>query len=223
MATYKLSLQLSNGSTVDASGTIDVPDVTNKLDKPTIPTAEAIIVINSDGTVRTKPLNGFVTSDTNQTISGKKTFNGGAQFGANTVFNNNGIQIPAANAFKVMGMYDISFPSKSGTIALTSDIPSGGGSGDVTAAGNNIFTGTNHFQGGDTYFQTASGGPNDPLTTVDANGIYCRTTGSELGTYYKDTEIKHKTFTLTLPFKSGTLATTDDIAAAITTALNTAV
>ena len=81
MATYKLSLQLSNGSTVDASGTIDVPDVTNKLDKPTIPTAEAIIVINSDGTVHTKPLNGFVTSDTNQTISGKKTFNGGAQFG----------------------------------------------------------------------------------------------------------------------------------------------
>ena len=44
-----------------------------------------------------------------------------------------------------------------------------------------------------------------------------------MGTYYKDTQIKHKTFTLTLPYKSGTLATTDDIAAAITTALNTAV
>lgn len=222
MATYKLSLQLSNGSTVDASGTIDVPDVTNKLDKPTIPTAEAIIVINSDGTVSTKPLNGFVTSDTDQTISGKKTFNGGAQFGTNTVFNNSGIQIPAANAFKVMGMYDVSLPSKSGTIALISDIPSGGG-GDVTAAGNNIFTGTNHFTGGNTYFQTASGGPNSPITTVDANGVYCQTTGSELGTYYKDTAITHKNFTLTLPFKSGTLATTDDIAAAITTALNTAV
>ena len=222
MATYKLSLQLSNGSTVDASGTIDVPDVTNKLDKPTIPTAEAIIVINSDGTVRTKPLNGFVTSDTNQTISGKKTFNGGAQFGANTVFNNNGIQIPAANAFKVMGMYDISFPSKSGTIALTSDIPSGGGSGDVTAAGNNIFTGNNRFQGGTTSFTTASPRPGASATTVDADGVRCQTDG-DTGTYYQDNQIQHQGFSLGLPYKSGTLATTDDIAAAITTALNTAV
>ena len=222
MATYKLSLQLSNGSTVDASGTIDVPDVTNKLDKPTIPTAEAIIVINSDGTVRTKPLNGFVTSDTNQIISGKKTFNGGTQFGANTVFNNNGIQIPAANAFKVMGMYDISFPSKSGTIALTSDIPSGGGSGDVTAAGNNTFTGTNRFQGGNTYFTEASPRPGSPDTTINADGVLCRAEGDN-GTYYKDGKIIHIGNTLTLPFKSGTLATTDDIAAAITTALNTAV
>ena len=222
MATYKLSLQLSNGSTVDASGTIDVPDVTNKLDKPTIPTAEAIIVINSDGTVRTKPLNGFVTSDTNQTISGKKTFNGGAQFGANTVFNNNGIQIPAANAFKVMGMYDISFPSKSGTIALISDIPSGGGSGDVTAAGNNTFTGNNRFQGGTTSFTTASPGPNTPATTINSEGVHCQTEG-DVGTYYKNNQIIHQGSTLTLPYKSGTIATTDDIAAAITTALNTAV
>ena len=222
MATYKLSLQLSNGSTVDASGTIDVPDVTNKLDKPTIPTAEAIIVINSDGTVRTKPLNGFVTSDTNQTISGKKTFNGGAQFGANTVFNNNGIQIPAANAFKVMGMYDISFPSKSGTIALTSDIPSGGGSGDVTAAGNNTFTGNNRFQGGTTSFTTASPGPNTPATIINSEGVHCQTEG-DVGTYYKNNQIIHQGSTLGLPYKSGTLATTDDIAAAITTALNTEV
>lgn len=222
MATYKLSLQLSNGSTVDASGTIDVPDVTNKLDKPTIPTAEAIIVINSDGTVRTKPLNGFVTSDTNQMISGKKTFNGGAQFGTDTVFNNGGIQIPAANAFKVMGMYDVSLPSKSGTIALISDIPSGGGSGDVTAAGNNTFTGNNKFQGGNTYFMTESPRPGSPVTTVDADGVLCQT-NSDTGTHYQDNQIKNQAFTLTLPQKTGTLATTDDIAAAITTALNTAV
>ena len=221
MATYKLSLQLSNGSTVDASGTIDVPDVASKLDKPTIPTAEAIIVINSDGTVSTKPLNGFVTSDTNQSISGKKTFNGGAQFGANTVFNNNGIQIPAANAFKVMGMYDISFPSKSGTIALTSDIPSGG-SGDVTAAGNNTFTGNNRFQGGTTSFTTASPGPNTPATIINSDGVLCQTEG-DVGTYYKNNQIIHQGSTLGLPYKSGTLATTDDIAAAITTALNTEV
>ena len=86
-----------------------------------------------DGTTAVTALpfstDGLVTLSTEQTISGKKIFNGGVQFGANTVFNNNGIQIPAANAFKVMGMYDVSLPSKTGTLALTSDIPSGGGSG----------------------------------------------------------------------------------------------
>lgn len=223
MATYKLSLQLSNGSTVDASGTIDVPDVTNKLDKPTIPTAEAIIVINSDGTVRTKPLNGFVTSDTNQIISGKKTFNGGAQFGTNTVFNNGGIQIPAANAFKVMGMYDVSLPSKSGTIALTSDIPSGGGSGDVTAAGNNTFSGNNTFTGITAFNNTVSCG-----TIISSSGFMAANGSSSSNSaslkYNCITRLtNNKTYTLTIPTKTGTLATTDDIAAAITTALNTAV
>ncbi len=152
----------------------------------------------------------FVTVANEQTITGKKIFNGGVQFGTGTVFNNGGIQIPAANAFKVMGMYDVSLPSKTGTLALTSDIPSGG-SGDVTAAGNNTFTGNNKFQGGFTSFMTASGGPSDPVTTVDSGGVRCRAVGGELGTYYKDTEIKHKNFTLTLPTKNGTLATTSDI------------
>lgn len=222
MATYKLSLQLSNGSTVDASGTIDVPDVTNKLDKPTIPTAEAIIVIKSDGTVSTKPLNGFITSDTNQTISGKKTFNGGAQFGTNTVFNNGGIQIPAANAFKVMGMYDVSLPSKSGTIALTSDIPSGG-SGDVTAAGNNTLSGNNTFTGITVFNNTVSCG-----TIISSSGFMAANGSSSSNSaslkYNCITRLTNNTtYTLTIPTKSGTLATTDDIAAAITTALNTAV
>lgn len=213
MATYKLSLQLSNGSTVDASGTIDVPDVTNKLDKPTIPTAEAIIVINSDGTVSTKPLNGFVTSDTNQTISGKKTFNGGAQFGTNTVFNNGGIQIPAANAFKVMGMYDVSLPSKSGTIALTSDIPDT--SNFASLSGVNEFTGPNTFT--------------TNVIVKSSNSLIAQGSTALNHTDYSFGKIVHTpdatkdAYTLTLPSKSGTLATTDDIAAAITTALNTAV
>lgn len=88
---------------------------------------------------------------------------------------------------------------------------SGGGGGDVTAAGTNIFTGTNKFKGGNTYFMTASGEPNDPITTIDANSVYCQTTGSELGTYYKDNQITHKNFTLTLPYKAGTIALTSDI------------
>ena len=153
----------------------------------------------------------FVTIANEQTITGKKIFNGGVQFGANTVFNNNGIQIPAANAFKVMGMYDISFPSKSGTIALTSDIPSGGGSGDVTAAGNNTFTGNNKFQGGTTSFMTAAGRPSDPVTTVDSDGVHCSIDNSGVGTHYQDNQIQNKAFTLTLPTKNGTLATTSDI------------
>ena len=85
------------------------------------------------------------------------------------------------------------------------------GVGDVTAAGNNTFTGTNRFQGGNTYFMTVSGRPNDPTTTIDANGVYCQVNGGETGTYYKDNAIIHKASTLTLPYKTGTLATTDDI------------
>lgn len=81
----------------------------------------------------------------------------------------------------------------------------------ATAAGNNIFTGNNWFKGDHTYFMTASGGPNDPMTTIDANSVYCQSTGSELGTYYKDSQITHKNFTLTLPSKTGALATTGDI------------
>lgn len=163
----------------------------------------------------------FVTVANAQTIYGKKTFNGGVQFGTDTVFNNGGIQIPAANAFKVMGMYDVSLPSKSGTIALTSDIPSGGGSGDVTAAGNNIFTGTNQFNGGTSFrgssnyfitadFMLANARPGDPITTIDANGVHC-TIDNNVGTYYQEHQILHQAFTLTLPSKSGTLATTSDI------------
>ena len=80
----------------------------------------------------------------------------------------------------------------------------------ATLGDNNTFTGTNKFQGGNTYFMTASGGPSDPLTTVDANGVHCQASGDD-GTYYQDTVIRHKVFTLTLPFKSGILATLDDM------------
>ena len=173
----------------------------------TIPAKDGTIALTSD----IPSTSNFVTIANEQTITGKKIFNGGVQFGANTVFNNNGIQIPAANAFKVMGMYDISFPSKSGTIALTSDIPSGGGSGDVTAAGNNTFTGNNKFQGGTTSFMTAAGRPSDPVTTVDSDGVHCSIDNSGVGTHYQDNQIQNKAFTLTLPTKNGTLATTSDI------------
>ena len=187
----------------------------NSITRYTNNTGYTLTIPTKNGTLATTDdipsTSSFVTIANEQTITGKKIFNGGVQFGANTVFNNNGIQIPAANAFKVMGMYDISFPSKSGTIALTSDIPSGGGSGDVTAAGNNTFTGNNKFQGGTTSFMTAAGRPSDPVTTVDSDGVHCSIDNSGVGTHYQDNQIQNKAFTLTLPTKNGTLATTSDI------------
>lgn len=195
VGTYEYGFpSLASGNSATIALTSDIPDVSNFVTPN---------VLNAS-------LGNYVDISSAQEISGKKTFTGGVQFGTGTVFNNGGIQIPAANAFKVMGMYDVSLPSKTGTLALTSDIPSGGGGGDVTLAGNNTFTGNNTFKGGTTSFMTARSGPNDPITTVDANGVLCKTS-SDPGTYYKDTEIKHKNFTLTLPFKSGVLATTDDI------------
>ena len=213
----------SNGITTQGSsalqytqynyGTIThTPDATGSAYTLTIPAKTGTLALTSD----IPSTSSFVTIANEQTITGKKIFNGGVQFGTNTVFNNNGIQIPAANAFKVMGMYDVSLPSKSGTIALTSDIPSGGGSGDVTAAGNNTFTGNNAFKGGTTSFITASfmtaaGRPSDPVTTVDSDGVHCSIDNSGVGTHYMDNQIQNKAFTLTIPTKNGTLATTSDI------------
>lgn len=200
MATYKLSLQLSNGSTVDASGTIDVPDVTNKLDKPTIPTAEAIIVINSDGTVSTKPSNGYAA------LSGVNEFTGSNTFTSTLVAKNASFIASGStlldqteykyNSFvkKVNGTnYTITIPSKTGTIALTSDI-------NVTLAGTNTFTGTNTFNS----TLTCSGGVRmNTIWTGNGNAVIVPAN------------------------KTGTLATTSDIDTAIsnsiTTALNTAV
>ena len=275
VGSYEYGLpSLESGTSATIALVSDIPDTSNFV------TVDSFMNLS----------NNAVTLKSEQTISGKKTFTGGVQFGTNTVFNNGGIQIPAANAFKVMGTYDVSLPSKSGTlattgdipstssfatlsgnntftgitafsntvscgtiisnsgfmatnssnssdfasfeynsitrstnstsytltlptksgtIALTSDIPSGGGSGDVTAAGNNTFTGNNKFQGGTTSFTTASPRPGASVTTVDADGVLCQTDG-DTGTYYQDNQIQHQGFSLGLPYKSGTLATTSD-------------
>ena len=195
IGSYEYGLpSLESGTSATIALVSDIPDTSNFV------TIDSFMALSMN----------TVTLDGEQTISGKKTFTGGVQFGTNTVFNNGGIQIPAANAFKVMGMYDVSLPSKSGTIALTSDITSGGGSGDVTAAGNNTFTGNNRFQGGTTSFTTASPRPGASVTTVDADGVLCQTDG-DTGTYYQDNQIQHQGFSLGLPYKNGTLATTNDI------------
>ena len=274
VGSYEYGLpSLESGTSATIALVSDIPDTSNFV------TIDSFMNLS----------NNAVTLNGEQTISGKKTFTGGVQFGTNTVFNNGGIQIPAANAFKVMGTYDVSLPSKSGTLATTGDIPStssfatlsgndtftgitsftntvscgtimsnsgftatsasnssdlsslqyncitrttnstsytltlptksgtialtsdipSGGSGDVTAAGNNTFTGNNSFQGGTTSFTTASPKPGASVTTVNADGVRCQTDG-DTGTYYQDNQIQHQGFSLGLPYKSGTLATTSD-------------
>lgn len=168
VGTYEYGFpSLASGNSATIALTSDIPDVSNFITSN---------VLNAS-------LGNYVDLSSAQTISGKKTFTGGVQFGTGTVFNNGGIQIPAANAFSVMGMYNVSLPSKSGTIALTSDIPSGGGGGDVTLAGNNTFTGINAFS------NTVSFTSSVIMTSI------CPAAG----------------YGLTLPKKTGTLATLDDI------------
>ena len=126
--------------------------------------------------------------------------------------------------------YSLTLPQKAGTVALTSDLPvanSGTGTtaltslkigdtiysipkGDVTAAGNNTFTGTNTFQ-------TETSG-NLYRTLIDQNGV---SVGGGIGisiltdTTYGYDSIKrsnvHDTYTYAFPNKSGTFALTSDI------------
>ena len=57
---------------------------------------------------------------------------------------------------------------------------------------------------------TATGRPSDPITTVDSDGVHC-SIDNGVGTYYQDHQIQYQAFTLILPSKNGTLATTSDI------------
>lgn len=99
-------------------------------------------------------------------------------------------------------------PSEASTATLTKlnvngtiySISSSGGSGDVTAAGNNTFTGINIFSNavsGKQGFISANGDNILDNAKLNYNSI----------TRYTN----NKNYTLTLPVKTGTLATTDDI------------
>ena len=102
------------------------------------------------------------------TSSAINTYSGAAYFNASTHFT----KTPDFQSGKISkGAVTLTFPTKTGTLAITDDLPvanptaegttaltklkigdvvytipsGGGGSGDVTAAGNNTFTGTNKF------------------------------------------------------------------------------
>lgn len=63
----------------------------------------------------TSDLNSYVSLTGNQTIQGTKTFTARAEF-------NSGIATSGSNDFQVQGLYNISLPAKSGTLATTADI-----------------------------------------------------------------------------------------------------
>ena len=102
--------------------------------------------------------------------------------------------------------YNLTLPQKAGTLALTSDI-------DVTAAGNNTFTGTNTY----TFDETETTG-SLYRTLINKNGVSVGAgpkSGIMADTTYGYNGIKqvntNTTYTYAFPNKSGTFATTDDI------------
>ena len=142
-------------------------------------------------------------------------------------------------------------PPAAGTVALTKlkigdtvyNLPSGGGSGDVTAAGNNTFTGSNTFTKHFSVYDEVSGN----RATLDYNALTlegpiinetCRLSPAGLEHSQMDDDgatILHKailafeneedpedsTTTITVPNKTGTLALTSDLPVANPTAPGT--
>lgn len=80
-------------------------------------------------------------------------------------------------------------------------IPSSGSSGDVTAAGDNVFTGYNSFKNG-IYIKPGAGSPElNTFCGINKSGLLVYTSASGLTS----------TKTISVPMKEGTLALTDDI------------
>lgn len=116
--------------------------------------------------------------------------------------------------------YDLNFPTKSGTFAVTSDI-------DVTAGGNNTFTGVNTFK--DSSISLINTSDSDEITTISSESVVVDK-GGEIGgasatlsagnlriynggaeTKYNMESIYFDGHTFDYPSKDGTLALTSDI------------
>ena len=166
---------------------------------------------------------GDVTAAGDNIFTGTNTFTSGSIVVSKTDSSNKTMKVEyGSNAIAYTSYGEtrsnlISFPGKDGTFALTSDIPaanvtlSGSEStlsslkignttykvADVTAAGDNTFTGLNTFTSGINVVE------NDTTTmTYNCGSIVYHTYSGGI----------HDTYTLQLPFrKNGTLATTDDI------------
>ena len=141
-------------------------------------------------------------------LNDSNTFTGTANTFTNQVDLQGLVRIGKGNSITILsststGLINVNLPSKAGTLALTDDI-------DVTAAGHNIFTGSNTFTKTDT-----SG--NLYRTLINQNGV---SVGGGPGSIVLDItygfdNIKRlygdTTYTYTFPNKNGIFATMNDI------------
>lgn len=128
----------------------------------------------------TSDLNNYVALTGNQIIQGTKTFTATAEF-------NNGIATGGSNDFKVQGLYNISLPLKSGTLALTSDIPSGGGV-DIAQINENILKDhtKTYFVVNTSNFMAAAGAAIPADVTVDWGDGSTSAAGTSFAHTYSD-------------------------------------
>ena len=216
----KLSASLVSGlAAVATSGSYN-----DLSDQPTIPAA----------------ITNYVTTDTSQTINGSKTFEDTATFnsglftGSIEFTDTNGSVILSA-ASGGTSTYSLHLPTKDGTLATTSDIPStyvstvNGSSGAVTNVAktnqDNSFSSTqsfgvgirctssssNYLGSGTTYFGTATAYSSRPYINSTS---FCARSASSNYTLYGPSSITRyngSSYTLTLPTKTGTIALTSDL------------
>ena len=207
------------------SGTIAITD-----DLPVAnPTAEGTVALTKlkiGDTVYNLPSGGGgdVTLAGNNTFTGTNTFKTETSVSLlRTLINQNGVSVGGGpkstgsivadttygyNNIKCLNgpnTYTYTFPNKSGTFALTSDVK-----GDVTAAGNNTFTGTNTFE---TEFQSSL-----YRTIIDKNGVSVGSgpsSGILVSTTYDYNRINYTnsgtTYMYYFPSANGTFALTSDI------------
>ncbi len=150
----------------------------------------SITVPDKSGTFAlTSDLDDYVTKETEQTVSGKKTFSNTVLLGDQT----DGIQFNGQGSFitKYNGnsSYTITIPNKSGTIAFTSDIPStttsvtSGSSSVLTSGGaySNLLRGTSLTNTSTSKIIKFSMGGNASVVKI-VGGIYSFTASND-GTY----------------------------------------
>jgi len=162
-------------------------------------------------------LTGYVTLATTQTITGAKTFSGYTTFTSTVditsglTFSNSGftlvLQPPTLSVNRT-----VTLPNGTGTIALTSDIPSITGLVPYTGATTNVDLGGNslYLNNSQAVFgRNLAGSTSYALIGVNAsNKVQIDT--SALGVVFGGT-IGNGTYTYTLPSATGTLALTSDL------------
>lgn len=155
------------------------------------------------------------------TAAGNNTFTGINNIFTNQVDLQGLVRIGKGNSITILsststGLINVKLPSKKGTLALTDDI-------DVTAAGNNTFTGKILINtdpvliGGYDRYKTIDFSNYDSIkvgwkksNTLDSDW-YSYTRYADGAIYKSPTGLDNATFTYTFPSKSGTLALTSDI------------